>query len=207
MVKHCPIRVVSHCLHNAGDHCSIVSNLCQGNTIAIVSAVQRVTIMIQAIETKYNGYRFRSRLEARWAVFFDALGLKWEYEKEGFDLGKYGWYLPDFWIPGNEVWIEIKGQQPTLEEGLRASRLAKLNDRPVVLVWGVPRDEDGIIVQGGSNGDFFFNSYPVWCDLLGCQHSPQLPSCSNCPKVQGAYEAARSARFEYGEMPKLGKID
>ncbi len=38
----------------------------------------------KAIETLYKGYRFRSRLEARWAVFFDALGLKWEYEKEGF---------------------------------------------------------------------------------------------------------------------------
>ena len=41
---------------------------------------------IKAIETEYKGYRFRSRLEARWAVFFDALGLKWDYEPEGFDL-------------------------------------------------------------------------------------------------------------------------
>lgn len=41
---------------------------------------------IKAIETSYKGYRFRSRLEARWAVFFDELGIKWEYEKEGYDL-------------------------------------------------------------------------------------------------------------------------
>lgn len=41
---------------------------------------------IKAIETSYKGYRFRSRLEARWAVFFDALGIEWEYEKEGYDL-------------------------------------------------------------------------------------------------------------------------
>lgn len=53
--------------------------------------------MIRAIETHYNGYRFRSRLEARWAVFFDALGLKWEYEPEGFQLPS-GYYLPDFKI-------------------------------------------------------------------------------------------------------------
>ena len=32
---------------------------------------------IKAIETSYKGYLFRSRLEARWAVFFDALGLVW----------------------------------------------------------------------------------------------------------------------------------
>jgi hypothetical protein len=45
--------------------------------------------VIKAIETRYKGYRFRSRLEARWAVFFDALGVEWEYEKEGFDLGEH----------------------------------------------------------------------------------------------------------------------
>jgi len=43
-------------------------------------------ILVRPIETKYKGYRFRSRLEARWAVFFDTLGLKWWYEPEGFDL-------------------------------------------------------------------------------------------------------------------------
>lgn len=52
--------------------------------------------MIKAIETVYNGYRFRSRLEARWAVFFDALGVKYEYEPEGFELPSGQWYLPDF---------------------------------------------------------------------------------------------------------------
>jgi hypothetical protein len=63
--------------------------------------------MIKAIETHYRGYRFRSRLEARWAVFFDILGIDWEYEKEGLDLDGV-WYLPDFWLPHMETWIEIK---------------------------------------------------------------------------------------------------
>lgn len=64
--------------------------------------------MIKAIETRYKGCRFRSRLEARWAVFFDTLGVKWEYEKEGYDLGAAGRYLPDFWLPNEQVWVEIK---------------------------------------------------------------------------------------------------
>ena len=67
---------------------------------------------MKAIETKYKGYRFRSRLEARWAVFFDALGLQWEYEPEGFDLGEAGWYLPDFRIDNKElgvIYVEVKG--------------------------------------------------------------------------------------------------
>lgn len=62
---------------------------------------------IKPIETKYKGYRFRSRLEARWAVFFDALGLSWEYEIEGLDLNGT-WYLPDFYINDWKCYIEIK---------------------------------------------------------------------------------------------------
>ena len=62
---------------------------------------------IKPIETVYNGYRFRSRLEARWAVFFDVLGVKYEYEKEGYDLDGE-WYLPDFYLPTWDTWLEVK---------------------------------------------------------------------------------------------------
>jgi hypothetical protein len=51
---------------------------------------------ITPIETVYKGFRFRSRLEARWAVFFDAMGLKYEYELEGYRLPSGVGYLPDF---------------------------------------------------------------------------------------------------------------
>ena len=66
--------------------------------------------MIKAIETRYKGYRFRSRLEARWAVFFDHLGLRWQFEPEGFDLTErgLGYYLPDFFLPDLDYWIEVK---------------------------------------------------------------------------------------------------
>ena len=62
---------------------------------------------IKAIETEYNGYRFRSRLEARWAVFFDSAGIRYEYEPEGFELS-FGRYLPDFYLPDYQVYVEIK---------------------------------------------------------------------------------------------------
>lgn len=67
---------------------------------------------IHAIETEYNGYRFRSRLEARWAVFFDTLGVPYDYEPEGFELGSGIRYLPDFWLPTWNSWVEIK---PTMD--------------------------------------------------------------------------------------------
>lgn len=67
--------------------------------------------MIKAIQTAYKGYHFRSRLEARWAVFFDALGMKWEYEPEGFELPGGVRYLPDFKVTnadGGIIWYEVK---------------------------------------------------------------------------------------------------
>lgn len=79
--------------------------------------------MIKAIETSYAGCRFRSRLEARWAVFFDHLAIRWEYEPQGYELPS-GRYLPDFWLPDAEAWIEIKGQPPTKPEKVKLFELA-----------------------------------------------------------------------------------
>ena len=63
---------------------------------------------IKPIETRYKGHRFRSRLEARWAVFFDSIGIEWEYEPEGFSMPDGEYYLPDFYIEDWNTWIEIK---------------------------------------------------------------------------------------------------
>jgi hypothetical protein len=61
------------------------------------------------IQTTYAGCLFRSRLEARWAVFFDTLGIEWEYEAEGYETAT-GRYLPDFWLPELRIWVEVKGK-------------------------------------------------------------------------------------------------
>lgn len=63
---------------------------------------------MKAIETVYNGYRFRSRLEARWAVFFDSAGIRYQYEPEGFVLSDGTYYLPDFYLPEHKCYVEVK---------------------------------------------------------------------------------------------------
>ena len=63
---------------------------------------------IKPIETNYKGCRFRSRLEARWAVFFDSIGIEWEYEPEGFELPDGTRYLPDFYLPRSKTYAEVK---------------------------------------------------------------------------------------------------
>lgn len=75
---------------------------------------------IAPIETRYAGHRFRSRLEARWAVCFDRLGIKWLYEPEGYQVGSPDPrpYLPDFWLPEPGIWVEVKGTEDQLDVGL-----------------------------------------------------------------------------------------
>ena len=65
---------------------------------------------IKPIETYYNGNRFRSRLEARWAVFFRTVGLDYQYEPEGFEMDGIR-YLPDFYMPSIDRWFEIKNKR------------------------------------------------------------------------------------------------
>lgn len=78
--------------------------------------------MIKAIPTKYRGITYRSRLEATWAYFFDEVGFKYHYEMEGFQVNNMR-YLPDFYLPERDTWIEIKPKRPTREEWLKAAFL------------------------------------------------------------------------------------
>lgn len=66
-------------------------------------------LKIKAIPTRYAGIEFRSKLEAEWAKFFDAIGIKWVYEPEGFKLSDGTKYMPDFYLPDAHQWFEVKG--------------------------------------------------------------------------------------------------
>lgn len=101
---------------------------------------------IKPIETEYKGHRFRSRLEARWAVFFDALRIEWQYEPEGFEVpfeGETIRYLPDFYLPKLGLWVEVKGSKEQFEKD--AARIAWMVD------WGhLPgvSDSGGLLILG-----------------------------------------------------------
>lgn len=53
--------------------------------------MHKTNYAIKARPTRYGGINFRSRLEARWAAFFDLIKVNWEYEPIDLDC-----WSPDF---------------------------------------------------------------------------------------------------------------
>jgi hypothetical protein len=124
---------------------------------------------IAAKPTTYAGVRFRSRLEARWAAFFDLAGWKWRYEPV--DLA--GW-VPDFWVSfpcrhsecdGNHsLLVEVKpyylddhGNPPPEFASHRASRWVNEFDGPE----GCPLPYDGVALFG------LWPEHTTWAMLHG----------------------------------------
>lgn len=164
---------------------------------------------MKAIETTYKGYKFRSRLEARWAVFFDALDIQWEYEKEGYDLGDAGWYLPDFWLPQFQMWAEVK---PTVVSDLEITKCIKLSNHtgyPCLVLNGTPTNKAYLAFHGTTMIDHilsteflhegrFYSGCGCDCALTG---KDGCGYCNWSHEMNMAVSKARSVRFEHGEKP------
>lgn len=98
---------------------------------------------MNAIETRYKGYRFRSRLEARWAVFFDELGIGYEYEPEGFCTSDGTKYLPDFYLTFEHVYVEVKGKRyGAMDELHKAFRWVKESGEKLLILSDVPYNQN-----------------------------------------------------------------
>jgi hypothetical protein len=158
----------------------------------------------RAIETRYKGYRFRSRLEAKWAVYFDALGIEWEYEVEGFELGKLGRYLPDFWLPEFGVYAEVKPTTFTPEQVAKCEALKEacllLDGPPAHKGWYLTHCDDG-----EDGWPHYFESEEFGRVMLcWSQHKGRLwylfgEDAEDYEEPTDALNAARGARFEFGE--------
>jgi hypothetical protein len=169
---------------------------------------------VKAIETRYKGYRFRSRLEARWAVFFDTCGIEWKYEPEGYDLSKYGpslncqhgidigCYLPDFFLPKTSTWLEIKPCLPeihfgcTLEED-KLCALALHTGQTAVMFFGPPDDDTPASVAWPNECEYN-EGCSDWAKVSRHQYF-YIFQIADFPICLDGIKAAKSARFEFGE--------
>lgn len=157
---------------------------------------------IKPIPTKYHGVLFRSRLEARYAVLFNELGLKWEYEAQGFDLEKLGWYLPDFRVEGDSgkrYFIEIKPIPLTDEEENKVKALQgcppEHGDGALAVV-GTP--EVPIIEWTGSFSAEWNQLCHTQLGMLCLSLLEERPF--NYNRIETAVKAAKQSRFEHGQF-------
>jgi hypothetical protein len=170
---------------------------------------------VRPIQTLYNGYRFRSRLEARWAVFLDRCAERYVYEDQGYALPS-GPYLPDFFFPQRAAFLEVKPtsclptrhfefwrvigpdkpcqKRPLRNDGLpreivqacEMTATLKLKPHAFVVAYGDPVD----VVGFGDGGSVCLDERGLTTGIGILNWFDNLMSAS---------AAARAARFEHGE--------
>ena len=128
-----------------------------------------MTDSFQPITTTYRGHKCRSRLEARWLVFFDALQIRYDYEPEGFRLSSGQCYLPDLWLPQVQMWGEVKPNDDDEKVVIASDALAKAvglavgSGKPIVIFDGLPRDTN------------YWSIYPDELDPIGWEWVDVVP--------------------------------
>ena len=179
-------------------------------------------MQVTPIETVYKGYHFRSRLEARWAVFFDEVDFPYLYELEGFQLETTK-YLPDFWLPNGirflnevetykDVWVEIK---PTTElsdsERKKIAEFVKQTGNKILLIAGEPDVEANIRLISCDSNKKLLAQEVKWIELsdhslgliplttlnqeTGNETRMALSHLTKTDRLVAAFAAAKQARF------------
>lgn len=179
---------------------------------------------MQAIETVWNGYRFRSRLEARWAIVFESMGADWEYEPNGFVLDDGTTYLPDFLLHdvgiyddnhrGEKIdlYVEVKGKW-TVSDTKKVQKFS--GGKPIYLVGDIPPNapilKDEQVVKRGSVKEHNL----IMVDGVDCVAHLGVDERGECALFTEKYykwyawhlistvpyRIAKFARFEHGETP------
>ena len=113
----------------------------------------------RGIPTVYEGVQFRSRLEARWAAFFDGIGWSWEYEPIDLDG-----YIPDFVLPFRyaPLLVEVK---PANSYGMKVE-LLEHSGKLMASGWGQEAAIVGARLGAIGGGEHL-------CGVLGSRESIQ----------------------------------
>ena len=126
--------------------------------------------IIKPIETEYNGYLFRSKLEAQWAVVFDSFRIRYEYEPEGFELEDGTKYLPDFYFPDQDTYGEVKPDRPGALEELFDKSLKFVESGAIERLVILPN------IPAATEGDSVW-----WVPLIVKNPFVPFPYNENCP--------------------------
>jgi len=113
-------------------------------------------------ETKYKNVLFRSRLEARWAAFFDRVDWDWEYEP--FDL--LGW-TPDFRVRFACSHSECNGEHSLLVEVKPFDRIDQFKGHPCMdYAYGWKEDGgDRVCIPANASAAFGINPFVTYWEM------------------------------------------
>ncbi|SEB29763.1 hypothetical protein SAMN04490357_0025 [Streptomyces misionensis] len=169
-----------------------------------------MTKPIDAVPTTYAGTRFRSRLEADWAITLNGLGIAWDYEPELITLPSGTQYVPDFWLPEIGTWLEVKGPHTPRRE--KATELGNARacgctgvcscrwrgGQLVLLGWPSHRSPNQIGYRGRWG-------HAWWASAYGA--SAYLTECPSCARAQWVTLRrpwrCRSCRASLGATPRF----
>lgn len=140
-----------------------------------------------AIPTTYRGTRFRSRVEARWAAFFDELRWPWEYEPVDLDG-----YIPDFILKFYEpLLVEVKSELDRRSLRMHIDKIDRSGWKHDALIVGAypldsadwPSKAVGLLSQEFWDGKGWDDGLLHWCpecDSASIRHVSGVWMCARC---------------------------
>ncbi len=104
----------------------------------------------EVITLEYNGHKFKTHLEASWAVFFDHVKLKYEREVEGYEMEDGVKFFPDFYLSDYKLYVKIIPDLELLafKELEQIDQFSNCDDKSVLLICGTPTQEKMYVLDG-----------------------------------------------------------
>jgi hypothetical protein len=164
---------------------------------------------MEAIKTKYKGVQFRSKLEARVAVFFNYYGLKWDYEPESFRLKNGQIYCPDFFLSDLDCFCEVKPIRDVSSDEfcvkipnvtfLSNKEYSKIEffEKRLCLIVGIPTDRNFLLyhkTNGKLDYDYVYPCFDTklnrwrWWSCCTIDDYPRYGNIEECAKIARYYD-------------------
>lgn len=170
------------------------------------------------LQVFYKDQAFRNHLDARWAVFFSALGAKWEYFACDGSQTEGSQHTPDFFITMKSghgaqfekagYWVFIKSLPPTEADLHQVSRFCAASDHHGYMFYGMPGENspfnfNNLHSKAGSRGAPKKATFPELSAIDATFHSAVLSYALDADKefdtldLQQAIDTAKSFKFSY----------
>lgn len=156
---------------------------------------------VRAVAKTYSGVRFRSTLEADWALNLDQLDIAWQYEPQAFVLRSGKCYAPDFYLPDIDTWLEVKGPGvPGLDKTAEFAK--QLRPLPEPYAWHPVRMVVGVAATNGALTWLDEDVHLATCEACGGHfwfHMTGIYTCRRCGTHEGDHHLAQT--WQSGVMP------